>query len=181
MQSIVISTELLLDRIELRDASTIFNAIDQNRDHLGRWLPFVHYTKAIKDSEAFIRTIISQRDESLNELYTIWFKGDFAGIIGFHNTDRVNEKCEMGYWLISDMKGKGIITQSCNTLIRLAFEKMGINRITIRSAIGNQASEKIAKRIGFSYEGIERSGERFEDQFHNITVWSLLKSEFTFE
>jgi ribosomal-protein-serine acetyltransferase len=181
VQSIVVSTELLLERIALRDASTIFHAIDQNRDHLGRWLPFVRYTNEIKDSETFIGNVIRHRDETLNEQYTIWYKGDFAGIIGFHNTDRVNEKCEMGYWLISKMKGKGIITQSCTILTRLAFEKMGMNRITIRSAIGNEASEKIAKKLGFKYEGIERNGERFEDQFLDLKVWSLLKNESLFE
>lgn len=180
MQSIVISTELLLERIALRDATTIYNAIDQNRDHLGKWLPFIRYTKAIKDSEAFIRNVIIHRDKTLNEQYTIWHKGDFAGVIGFNNTDRVNEKCEMGYWLVSGMRGKGIITQSCSILIRLAFEKMGMNRITIRSAVGNEASEKIAKKLGFKYEGIERNGERLADKFLDLKVWSLLKGEATF-
>lgn len=178
MQSIVVSNEILLEQINENDALTIFNAIDQNRSHLGKWLPFVDYTNEAKDSEAFIQTVVRHREETRNEVYTIWFKGEFAGIIGFHNTDRVNEKTEIGYWLISDMAGHGIIHRACKVLIGLAFGEMGMNRITIRCAIGNDASEKVALRLGFSFEGIERNGERHHDHFFDLKVFSLLKSEF---
>ena len=178
MQSIVVSHEILLERLRLSDAETIFSAIDQNRSFLRVWLPFVDYTHEVKDSEAFIRNIVLHRDNSLNEVYTIWFKGDFAGIVGFHNTDRVNEKTELGYWLVPPMTGQGIITTSCRVLIEFAFEKMGMNRITIRCALENKASEKVASLLGFSFEGIEREGERTHDLFLDLKVFSLLKREF---
>ena len=178
MQSIVVSNEILLERINTNDAATIFNAIDQNRSHLGAWLPFVDYSKEVKDSEVFIRTVVAQREETRNEVYTIWYKGDFAGLIGFHNTDKVNEKTEIGYWLISEMTGQGIIHRSCRLLIGLAFEKMGMNRVTIRCAVGNAPSEKVACCLGFTFEGIERGGERFHDIFFDLKVFSLLKSEY---
>ena len=177
MQSIIVSNEILLERIEIRDAPSIFYAIDQNRTHLGRWLPFVSQTKEIRDSENFIRNVILHRDETLNEVYTIWFKGEFSGTVGFHNTDRVNEKTEIGYWLIAQMTGKGIITKSCRELVLLAFEMMRMNRITIKCATGNAASENVALRLGFSFEGIERNGERFDDHFFDLKVFSLLKEE----
>ena len=180
MESIVVSNEILLERIRISDAETIFTAIDQNRSHLGAWLPFVNITKEPNDSEVFISKVIASRDETLNEVYTIWYKGDFAGIIGFHNTDRVNEKTEIGYWLISEMTKKGIIARSCRSLIQLAFEKMGMNRIMIRCAVGNTQSEKIPSRMGFTFEGIERNGERFNDHFLDLKVFSLLKREFSF-
>jgi ribosomal-protein-serine acetyltransferase len=169
----------LLERLNFTDAETIFIAIDQNRSHLGNWLPFVDHTKSVQDSETFIKTVISHREDTLNEVYTIWFKGDFAGVIGFHNTDRVNEKTEIGYWLISEMTGNGIIYNTCLVLIRFAFENMGINRITIRCAVDNSSSENIASRLGFSFEGTERSGERFHASFLDLKVFSLLKGEFS--
>lgn len=177
MQSIVVSNEILLERININDAETIFNAIDQNRSHLGVWLPFVDLTKEVRYTETFIQTVVSNREVTGNEVYTIWFKGKFAGLIDFHNTDKVNEKTEIGYWLISTMTGRGIIHQSCGVLIGLAFEKNGMNRITIRCAIGNSPSEKVARSLGFSFEGIERSGERHHDLFFDLKVFSLLKRD----
>ncbi len=177
MQSIVVSHEILLERLNINDAQTIFNAIDENRSHLGPWLPFVNSTRTVKDTETFIHTVAKNRDDTGNEVYTIWFKGSFAGLIGFHNTDRVNEKTELGYWLISEMTGHGIIRRCCSELIKLAFEKSGMNRIIIRCATGNSTSEKVARSLGFSYEGTERSGERYHDLFFDLKVFSLLKSE----
>ena len=179
MQSIVVSNELLLERLNINDAATIFHAIDQNRSYLSPWLPFIDFTREIKDTEGFINTVISQRDASKNEAYTIWFKGEFAGIISFNNTDRVNEKTEIGYWLVEEKIHRGIIHQSCQALIQLAFEKMGMNRITIKCAVGNNASEKVARRLGFSFEGIERNGERYHNHFFDLKVFSMLKSKLT--
>jgi len=178
MQSIVVSNEILLERIRIGDAATIFHAIDQNRSHLGKWLPFVDFTKEIKNTEAFIQTIVSHRDETRNEAYTIWFKGEFAGIIGFNNTDKVNEKTEIGYWLVEEKTGHGIIHSSCCQLIGLAFEQMGMNRIAIKCATGNDRSENVATRLGFVFEGIERAGERYHDLFFDLKVFSILKSEY---
>ena len=178
MESFAVSNEILLHRLERNDAKVIFEAIEDNRDWLAKWLPFVPYTRELKNTETFIASVIAKRDESGNEVYTIWYKGDFAGIIGFHNTDKVNEKTEIGYWLINKMQGKGIITSSAKALINIAFENMMINRITIKCANGNSASKNVAVRLGFRFEGIEREGERYNNQFLDLKVYSLLKKKF---
>lgn len=178
MQSIIVSNEILLERINTNDSVIIFEAVEANRAWLATWLPFVAYTKDLKDTQTYIASVIEKRDETDNEAYTIWYKGDFAGVIGYLNTDRVNEKTEIGYWLIQMMRGRGIITSSVKALIGLTFEKMMINRITIRCAVGNTPSENIAQRLGFRFEGIEREGERYNDHFLDLKVFSLLKKEF---
>jgi len=180
MQSIVVSNEILLERIHSGDAAVIFDAVEANNAWLAKWLPFVSYTKEFKDSQSYIASVIEKREESGNEVYTIWYKGDFAGVVGFLNTDKVNEKTELGYWLIEKLTGKGIITSCIKTLIGLTFEKMMINRITIRCAVGNISSENVALRLGFQYEGIEREGERYNDHFFDLKVFSLLKREYSF-
>jgi len=178
MQSIIVSNEILLERISGRDSVTIFEAIDANREWLSTWLPFAGYTKELKDTEKYIAIVLEKREESGNEVYTIWYKGDFAGVVGFLNTDKVNEKTEIGYWLIQKMKGRGIVTSSVKALIGLAFEEMMINRVTIRCAAANTPSENVALRLGFHFEGIEREGERYNDNFTDLKVFSLLKKEF---
>ena len=178
MQSIVVTNEILLERLNPNDAPVLFYAIDQNRAFLGKWLPFVVNTCSVNDSLSFIQTVIKFREETLNEVYTIWYKGSFAGLIGYHNTDRVNEKTELGYWLTEEMTGRGIISKSCRKLIDIAFEKMMMNRVTIRCAVGNVPSENIAIRLGFLFEGIESAGERHGEQFFDLKVFSLLKKEW---
>ena len=179
MQSIVVSNEILLERISAGDTVVIFDAVEVNRQWLAAWLPFVNYTKALNDTQSYIASVIEKREESGNEVYTIWYKGEFAGVIGFLNTDKVNEKTELGYWLIKKLTGKGIITSCVRIMMEIAFEKMMINRLAIRCAVGNIQSENVALRLGFQYEGIERGGERYNDHFFDLKVFSLLKSEYS--
>ena len=180
MQSIIASNEILLERISEVDASAIFEAVDTYRDWLAKWLPFVSYTKELKDTEAFIASIIEKRDETGNEVYVIWYKGDFAGLISFLNTDKVNEKTELGYWLVQKFTHKGILISCVSSLVELAFEKMMMNRVTIRCATENTPSENVALRLGFKFEGIERQGEKCMDQFLDLKVFSLLRDEFQY-
>lgn len=177
MQSIVISNEILLERLSLDDSVVIFKAVESNRDWLAKWLSFVNYTNELKDTQSFIATVIEKRDETGNEVYVIWYKGDFAGLIGFLNSDKANDKKELGYWLVQHLTGKGIITSCAQTLVKLAFEEMMINRITIKCAFGNISSEKVALRLGFKFEGIERQGEKYNNQFFDLKVFSILKNE----
>ena len=124
MQSIVVSNEILLERVSPLDSAVIFEAVEANRDWLAKWLPFVSYTKELKDTQAFVATVIEKREETGNEVYTIWYKGDFAGLIGYLNTDKINEKTELGYWLVEHLTGKGIVTLCAKMLLEIAFEKM---------------------------------------------------------
>jgi ribosomal-protein-serine acetyltransferase len=178
MQSITVSNEILLERLSDADTVVIFETIEANKDWLAKWLPFVRYTNELKDTSAFITSVIEKRDETGNEVYVIWYKGDFAGLISFLNTDKVNEKTELGYWLVEQFTGKGIITSCAQAMLQLAFEKMMMNRVTIRCAIDNTPSENVALRLGFKFEGVERQGERYRDQHFDLKVFSLLKSEY---
>ena len=177
MTGIIVSHEILLERIELSDAPVIFNAIDTHRDFLGKWLPFVSTTLKVEDSTEFVKFIIDNREQSGNEVYTIWYKGDFAGILGTHNNDKTNEKLEIGYWMIPEMTGRGIMTRTCKVLISRIFMNQYMNRITLRCGVGNISSENVAIRLGFQFEGIERGGERHGNEFLDLKVYSLLRED----
>jgi ribosomal-protein-serine acetyltransferase len=89
----------------------------------------------------------------------------------------VNKKTELGYWLAENMQGKGIITGSITVLIRFAFKKLKLNRVQIKVAVGNFKSLAIPKKLGFSFEGIERAGEKHQQLYHDLEVYSLLAND----
>ncbi len=175
---ISVNTHIKLRTIIRDDAEVIFSVIDQQRDYLGQWLPFVPNTKEQRDTEEFIKMVSQQPDEQRELIFTIWYDNAFAGIIGFKDTDRMNRKTEMGYWLSKPFQKKGIITSSAKVLCEYAFDKLGLNRVQIKCAVGNVASQKVPVRLGFAFEGIERAGERFgENQFFDLKVYSKLKDD----
>jgi ribosomal-protein-serine acetyltransferase len=176
--TIHVTEHIVLQPIDISDASDIFNTIDNQREYLGRWLPFVAFTLKIEDTRQFILSILNVSPEDRDNTYVIHYQDKFAGLIGFKCTDKQNKRTEIGYWLSEPYQKKGIMTLSVQSLIQLAFEKMDIHRIQIKCAVGNFPSKNIPLRLGFMYEGTERDGELLiGNKYTDIEVYSKLKND----
>lgn len=171
---IQVSPDILLKELTAADAQIIFDTIDTQRAYLGEWLPFVSFTTDVSFTEDFVNAYIDSPRN--NPTFTIWYKGAFAGLIGFKDSDYDNEKTEIGYWLSKTFQHKGIITLACQKLIKFAFEELQMNRIQIKAAEGNIKSRSIPERLGFHLEGIERCGEKHANGYFDLCVYSLLKN-----
>lgn len=177
MDHLRVNAKIHLEAIRLSAAQVIFETIDRDRGFLKKWLPFVDATHSVADTELFIKSLVGQKDMKKDEVFTIWYNMEFAGLIGFKDTDWVNRKTELGYWLAQKMQGKGIVTQCVHKLTGYAFYKLGMNRIQIKVAKGNSKSAAVPARLGFQLEGIERQGELLNGSFHDLEVYSLIKSD----
>jgi ribosomal-protein-serine acetyltransferase len=180
MEHIRINENIRLESVKLSMSEEIFTTIQSNREYLARWLPFVNMTKEVSDTEKFLKSIIIQPGEQKDNIYSIYYKEEFAGLIGFKDTDWINKKTELGYWISEKMQGKGLITLSAKKLIRYAFNKLTLNRVQIKVAVGNSKSAAIPKNLGFTFEGIERAGEKHDNQFLDLEVYSLLKIDLSY-
>lgn len=178
MEKLTIDDRQFLERLNFLHVEPIFNAIVQNRKFLRKWLPFIDFTHKIIDTERFVRSILEKPSNNRDEVYVIWFDNEFAGLIGFKGADRINDKIEIGYWLIEKMTGNGIATAAARKMVNLAFRNMDMNRVQIRCGVGNDKSAAIPHRLGFSFEGIERGGERHNHSYIDLNVYSMLKKEW---
>jgi ribosomal-protein-serine acetyltransferase len=60
---IIIDDQITLRQLSHSEADVFFQLVDNNREHLGKWLPWVDSTKSPEDSLDFInRTIHKRRD-----------------------------------------------------------------------------------------------------------------------
>lgn len=176
--TIEVDKEIKLTQLELSDAKDIFETIDSQREYLGRWLPFVALTREISNSEQFVDSVVNAPEGRAEYVFAIKKNNQFVGLIGFKDTDRLNRKAEIGYWLSEKFQKQGIITKSVEKLCEFAFEEMGINRIQIKCAVGNKLSSNIPKRLGFKLEGVERQGELLTGGVYtDLEIYSKLKSE----
>ena len=124
-----IDENIELRQLKLTDAKDIFETIDSQRTYLGKWLPFVETTKDLTDSEMYVNSVINADIERFEYVFTIRYNGQFAGIVGFKDTDKANKKTEIGYWLSEKFQKKGIMTKSVDTLCNFAFKILNINRV----------------------------------------------------
>ena len=163
---IEVSDDIVLYQLSVDDIFKIFNTLNNEREYMREWLPFVDATKEIEDTGNYVRYVLQTADKQ----FTIYYKDQFVGLIGFKDTDTDNKKTEIGYWLSQHAQGKGIMIQSVAKLM---------NRIQIKVAVGNDKSRRIPEKLGFQMEGIERDGELLVDNvFTDIAVYSLLRKEY---
>ncbi len=166
----------LFDRYTLRplraeDARDIFRSIDTQREHLGRWLPFVAATHREEQTQEVVAAMLA---DPANPIFTLRDGDLFAGLIGFKSADPVSSSIEIGYWLRDEQQGKGLMTAAVKALCERAFREMGMKRIEIRCGRGNLRSNRIPQRLGFRRSHVEARGELLSDgEWIDLNVYVL--------
>jgi ribosomal-protein-serine acetyltransferase len=173
-----IAPDLSLEMLELRHASELFSAVDANREHLRRWLPWLDLNRSVDDTRSFITRSRRQLSENRGFQTVIRWRGSLVGIIGHHSLDGTNRAMALGYWLAKDAQGHGIMTRACEVYLDHAFRELALHRAEIRCAVGNAKSRAIPERLGFRSEGIVRGAEWLYDHFVDHVIYGLLADEW---
>ena len=179
MLIIKVNDDITLNELDAKNANAIFELVDSGRSYLREWLSWVDETNRIEDTIQYIQSVSHSNVYIGRFVMEIWYKKQLAGLIDFHNGNKINMAVEIGYWLGEQFQGKAIMTSACKACIAYAFDDMGFNRIIIKCAVGNLKSQAIPKRLGFKCEGIEREGQNLNGQFTDLVVFSKLKREWS--
>ena len=80
--------------------------------------------------------------------------GEFIGTIDLHKMDTVLKKAAIGYIIHQKYWNQGLTTEANRAVIELAFEEIGMNKLTALHDKDNPASGKVMEKSGmrFSHE-----------------------------
>jgi ribosomal-protein-serine acetyltransferase len=166
-----------LELIALRHAEGLFHAVDNNRAHLSEFLPWVGNMQSVNDFTEYIKNCESLIQQGKEISFVIIENEVIIGRVGLHYINLQNKNAAIGYWLTRAAEGRGIITRSCQLLIKYGFEKCGLHRIEIKAAVDNTKSQSIPVKLGFTREGIMREAEWVNNRFLDLVLYSLLSKE----
>lgn len=173
-----IDANVQLELTALHHAEGLYLATDANREHLSAFLPWVKHMQSVSDFKNYLVHCEHLYKQNKEVSFVIFHHGVIAGRVGLHNIDQQHKNASIGYWLTKDAEGNGIIIRSCTTLITYAFQQLGLNRIEIKAAVNNLKSKSIAEKLGFRKEGVQREAEYLNDEFADLAIYSLLRSEW---
>lgn len=122
-----------------------------------------------------------QRDEAVR-----WgiFLSDSDELIGSCCLEQIRQndrRCNLGYNLRSDKWGRGLATEACRSIIRLAFESrlgMPVDRVQAITVPSNVQSEALLKRLGFRCEGLMRSYGFWKGRSWDMHMFGLTKLDW---
>ncbi|MCH2156674.1 MAG: GNAT family N-acetyltransferase [Opitutales bacterium] len=170
-----LSDQAWLAPLAEKDALAIFRETEQSRSYLREFLPWLDSIKSVDDTRKFIDAELRRCLDQRCDVASIWYQGDFAGIVSLYNLNWPNRSAAIGYWLGQRFQGHGLMTQAVRVLVDNALNQMRLNRIEIRAHVENIRSQKIAKRLGFSHEGTLKEVEWLYDRYVDHELFAMTK------
>lgn len=102
--------------------------------------------------------------------------GRLAGSAGVHRADWERGDAEIGYWIAPWARRRGYATEATRAISEHLFER-GFQRVHLVVADGNVASQAVAKKAGFTREGVMRRAVPVPGGYVDGILFSLLRGE----
>jgi ribosomal-protein-alanine N-acetyltransferase len=165
---------LLLRRVDKKDVNEIFE-LRSNVETM-KYIPRP-MVKSIEEALEHIAKIDDQikANEGINWAITLKNDTRLIGIIGHYRIKPEHFRAEIGYMLLPEYNGKGIITEAVNEVVNYGFNTLKLHSIEAIISPENLASEKVLQKNGFIKEAYFKQNESFNGRFIDTVIYSLLK------
>jgi ribosomal-protein-alanine N-acetyltransferase len=108
-------------------------------------------SKTIEDAINFINKINEniQKNNSIYWVVTLTKTKTFVGTICLFSFSNENNKCEIGYELLTNFQGQGIMKEATEKVIDYAFQTMRLQKIEAFTHDSNKNSTKLLEKLDF--------------------------------
>jgi RimJ/RimL family protein N-acetyltransferase len=100
-----------------------------------------------------------------------------AGFAALVQLDLAAREGEVGYMVGPAARGRGAATRAVGLLTRWGFDDLALERLELRIDPSNTGSELVARRSGYTREGILRSKHFKEGSRAEVGIWSRLRGD----
>lgn len=176
-EDILETDRLVLRPYEAQDAGEVASAC---RDELTqRWLPLPNpYTDAdaltwCTETAPRFRT----SGEGVEWAAIRRSDGSLIGSFGLKRTDWRARTTEIGYWVAPWARGEGLAPEAVTAVANWLLLEQGFERLILRAAPGNVASQRVAEKAGFIREGVARNAGFTNSGRVDLSVLSLIRSD----
>jgi len=108
-------------------------------------------------AEGFVEKATGWWAEGSETTWAIRADGALAGMVGLHRLG--SGSGELGYWLAPQSRQRGYLVEAAVAVLDWGFaaDSLALARIEWRAVVGNTASARAARALGFRYEGLLRA------------------------
>lgn len=101
------------------------------------------------------------------------------GGVNFHHIETGHHRAELGFWLAPWARGRGIASGAVRAACAWAFDRWDLVRIEMTTLPDNEASLALARKLGFTREGLLRSRNFERGKQVDIVMLAVLAGELT--
>lgn len=154
------------------DVVDLVAAVKRSLVELEPWMPWATKNYAVASASAWV-------DGEVDGLhrFAIIADGEFAGTCGLNKVDSYNLSANLGYWVRSDLAGRGLATTATKLLARYAAEHTDLHRLEVVMSVHNEASRRVAEKAGAHYEGVRRGALLLHGVYHDAHAFSFVSTD----
>ena len=164
---------LFLRRVDSNDLKEIF-ALRSNPETM-KYIPrpLVKTDEDALEHIAMIDTKI-ETNEGINWAITLKDNPKLIGVIGHYRIKPENYRAELGYMLLPEYHGQGIVSEAVKEAVKYGFQVMKLNSLEAIIDPDNHASAKVLEKNGFIKEAHLKEYEFYEGRFLDTVIYSIL-------
>ncbi|MFE1665529.1 GNAT family N-acetyltransferase [Microbacterium sp. P02] len=108
-------------------------------------------------AEQFVVDVAAQWAADEHLTWAMRRDDELIGMVGLYRLSAKGDG-ELGYWVARQARGQGYLTEASRTVLDWGFSEDGLalTRIEWHASVGNIASARAARALGFRYEGMRR-------------------------
>ena len=92
--------------------------------------------------------------------------------------DPGNESCNFRIFIGPNGRDRGLGTEATRLIVGHGFERLGLHRISLEVYAFNPRARRAYEKVGFRVEGVLRESFRYNGEWIDATVMSILASEW---
>jgi RimJ/RimL family protein N-acetyltransferase len=153
----------------------------RSRADVCRYVPFTPMDTAIiaeRLGTAWARASLNDEGQNLTLGVEVTDTGELVGDVVLMWHSREHRGGEIGYVLNPEFGGHGYATEAVRRLLGLAFDDLGLHRVIARVDARNDASARLARRLGMRQEAYLVRNEWFKDEWTDELDFALLEEEW---
>ena len=128
------------------------------------------------EAAAYIASLGERRERGdLLDLLIEHRSDGVIGVTGLSELARRDRRATVGTWLGRPWWGTGANFEAKALIASLAFDVLGMHRLTAWANTRNGRSQAALERVGFRREGVLAAWHRHGDVYHDVVVFSLLR------
>ncbi len=170
--------DIVLRPFQYEDSVQLHQAVHESLKELNPWMSWANETYTEATAREYITISRARWEERTLFAFAITRSDEILGGCTLSSIHSVYQYCNLGYWVRRSRHGQGIAGRAAKLAARFAFEKIGLVRVEIVIAAGNQASMRVAEKIGAHYEGILLNRMVVGKSIYDAHMYSLLPSDF---
>lgn len=132
-----------------------------------------------EDSHYFAREAEKAIAAGEGHHFTLFHDDEAAGVISLIRGEPRLGYLEVGYWLRSDLAGRGLMTEAVRAVAHYAFDELGMHRLELRAGVENVGSRRVAEKVGFQERGILRESVYHRGRYVDAVIFDLLEGDLS--